>query len=52
MENISRVGVDFIFCSIVAFLIIQGSNATQPDRNTMELFQVDLTQIGIDSDRI
>ena len=46
MQNIGKAGVDFIFCSIVAFLIIQGVSTTQPERNTMDLFRINSAQIG------
>lgn len=43
MQEISKVGVDFIFCSIVAFLIIQASSTTQPGQSTFNF--------GINPDR-
>ena len=50
MQVISKIAVDLIFCSIVAFLIIQGSSTTQPEENSINLFGINSIESSKDLD--
>ena len=48
MQEISKFGVDLIFCFIIVFLIVQGSSNNQPDRELMNIWGIDLAGMGIE----
>ena len=48
MQEISKFGVDLIFCFIIVFLIVQGSSGNQSDRGLMNIWGIDSAGMRIE----
>ena len=49
MQELSKVGIDLLFCFIIGFLIIQASNSAQKNEDISNIISIESSRISANS---
>ncbi len=49
MQELSKVGIDLLFCFIIGFLIIQASNSAQQNEDISNIISIESARISANS---